>query len=207
MKLHELSPAPGSRRPRKRVGRGTGSGTGKTSTRGQKGQKARSGGGVRMGFEGGQMPLARRIPKRGFTNIYATEYAIVNVSDLERFDDGTTVDITLLMDTGLVGHPKDGLKILGNGDLSKKLTVRAQKFTKGAKEKIEEAGGSAEQVKPAQILTKAQERRAAVKKDAVAAPGGHGRSKRERKKNTKLEIETRKASRKKDTAAGGAGVV
>lgn len=206
MKLHELSPAPGARRPRKRVGRGTGSGTGKTSTRGQKGQKARSGGGVRLGFEGGQMPLARRIPKRGFTNIYATQYATVNVSDLERFDNGTVIDVNELMEAGLVGHPKDGLKILGDGELSKNLTVKAQKFTKGAKAKIEAAGGTAEEVKPAPTRTKAQERRAGAMEAAGNVSGGHGRSKRERKKNTKLEIEVRKAARTKDTAAGGAGV-
>lgn len=146
MKLHELSPAPGSRKARKRVGRGTGSGTGKTSTRGQKGQKSRSGGGVRPGFEGGQMPLARRIPKRGFTNIFATEYAIVNVSDLERFQDGDVIDIDVLRAAGLVGKPKDGLKVLGNGEISKKLTVKAKKFSGTAKEKITAAGGSAEVV-------------------------------------------------------------
>ena len=149
MKLHELSPAPGSRRARKRVGRGTGSGTGKTSTRGQKGQKARSGGGVRPGFEGGQMPLARRVPKRGFTNIFAKEYTVVNVSDLERFDDGTVVDLELLQKTGLAdkrkSKPTDGLKVLGNGELTKKLTVKAKKFTGSAKEKITAAGGSAEE--------------------------------------------------------------
>lgn len=144
MKLHELGPAPGSRKARKRVGRGTGSGTGKTSARGQKGQKARSGGGVRPGFEGGQMPLARRVPKRGFTNIFATKYATVNVSELERFDDGQVVDIDVLMDAGLVGKPQDGLKILGDGELGKKLTVKAKKFTESAKKKIEAAGGSAE---------------------------------------------------------------
>lgn len=210
MKLHELSPAAGSRRARKRVGRGTGSGTGKTSARGQKGQKARSGGGVRPGFEGGQMPLARRIPKRGFTNIFATEYATVNVSELERFEDGQVVDIDLLMENGLVGKPKDGLKILGNGELKKKLTVKAQKFTKGAKEKIESAGGTAEEVKAVPQKTRSQQRKAAAKQEAAekgSASGHKGRSKRERKKNTQLEKKIRKTAQKDAAAGGNAGVV
>ncbi len=146
MKLNELSPAPGARRARKRVGRGEGSGIGKTSGRGQKGQKARSGGGVRPGFEGGQMPLARRVPKRGFTNIFAKKYAVVNVSELERFDNGAVIDITTVQDAGLVGKPFDGLKVLGDGELTKQLTVKAKKFTRGAAAKISAAGGKAEVV-------------------------------------------------------------
>lgn len=147
MRLNDLSPAKGAKKAPKRVGRGTGSGLGKTSGRGQKGQKSRSGGGVRPGFEGGQMPLARRIPKRGFTNIFAKHYATVNVRDLEaRFSDGDTIDIGVLMNAGLVKKPMDGLKILGEGDLNKKLTVKAKKFTKSAQEKITAAGGTAEVV-------------------------------------------------------------
>ncbi|MDE5600255.1 MAG: 50S ribosomal protein L15 [Oscillospiraceae bacterium] len=144
MKLHELSPAPGSKKAKKRIGRGSGSGTGKTAGKGHKGQNARSGGGVRPGFEGGQMPLQRRVPKRGFNNIFAKRYAIVNVGDLEKFDDGATVDIKSLKTVGLVKKEYDGLKVLGEGNLKKKLTVNAVKFSKTAKEKIENAGGKAE---------------------------------------------------------------
>lgn len=146
MKLNELKPAPGSKRERKRVGRGTGSGMGKTSTRGQTGQKSRSGGGVRPGFEGGQMPLSRRLPKRGFTNIFAKEYSIVNVGDLNRFEDGTEVTAKLLKEQRLIRKVQDGVKILGNGEITKKLTVKAAKFTKTAADKIKAAGGTAEVV-------------------------------------------------------------
>ncbi len=144
MKLYELSPAAGAKKAPKRVGRGTGSGLGKTSARGQKGQKSRSGGGVRPGFEGGQMPLSRRLPKRGFTNIFATEYVAINVSVLDRFEDGAVVDMEALRKAGIVKKPLDGLKILGNGDIKKKLTVKAKKFTKTAEQKITAAGGSVE---------------------------------------------------------------
>ncbi len=144
MKLHELAPAAGAKRAPKRIGRGTGSGTGKTSARGQKGQKSRSGGGVRPGFEGGQMPLSRRLPKRGFTNIFATEYATVNVSALEAFDDGTEITAQFLKEQGVIKKVLDGLKILGGGELTKKLDVKAAKFTKTAEEKIKNAGGTAE---------------------------------------------------------------
>ena len=143
MKLHEMkSMAP--RPARKRVGRGPGSGLGKTSGRGQKGQNARSGGGVRPGFEGGQTPLARRLPKRGFTNINRKEYAVVNVEDLNRFEDGTVVTPALLKEVGLVRKELNGVKILGNGELTKKLNVTAAKFSKSAVEAIEKAGGKAE---------------------------------------------------------------
>ena len=144
MELHELSPAPGSRKEAWRKGRGYATGNGKTGGRGHKGQKARSGGGVRVGFEGGQMPLARRIPKRGFNNIFRTEYATVNVADLNKFVDGTVVDTELLKASGLIKKELDGVKILGNGELTKNLTVKAAKFTAAAKEKIEKAGGKAE---------------------------------------------------------------
>ena len=144
MKLHELSPAPGSVKDVKRIGRGHGSGHGKTAGKGHKGQWARSGGGVRPGFEGGQMPLARRIPKRGFNNIFATKYATVNVSALEVFKEGTTVDAELLKAQGIIKKELDGVKILGNGELTKKLTVQAAKFSASAQEKIEKAGGKAE---------------------------------------------------------------
>ncbi len=144
MKLHELKPAEGSRKERKRVGRGIGSGTGKTSGRGQKGQNARSGGGVRPGFEGGQTPLFRRLPKRGFTNIHRKEYAIVNLSTLNRFADGTEVTPELLVETGVVKKEKAGIKILAKGSLEKKLTVKAHKFSSAAKEAIEAAGGKIE---------------------------------------------------------------
>jgi len=144
LKLHELKPQEGSRKAPKRVGRGSGSGLGKTSARGHKGQKARSGGGVRPGFEGGQMPLTRRLPKRGFTNIFAKEYATVNVSDLNAFGDGTVITAEFLKEQKLIKKINDGLKVLGNGELEKKLTVRAKKFTKTAQDKIAAAGGNAE---------------------------------------------------------------
>lgn len=144
MRLDELKPAEGSRFERKRVGRGIGSGTGKTSGKGHKGQNARSGGGVRPGFEGGQMPLYRRLPKRGFTNIFAKEYVAVNVSELERFENGTEVTAELLKESGVISKVKDGVKILGRGELTKKLTVKVAKFSASAQEKIEKAGGKAE---------------------------------------------------------------
>ena len=144
MKLYELSPAPGSNRDVKRVGRGHGSGNGKTAGKGHKGQNARSGGGVRPGFEGGQMPMTRRIPKRGFNNIFAERYAIVNISDLEIFKEGTEVDADLLRASGLIRKTDNGVKILGNGELTKPLTVKAAAFSASAKEKIEKAGGKAE---------------------------------------------------------------
>ena len=144
MKMHELKPADGAKTSAKRLGRGIGSGLGKTSGKGHKGQNARSGGGVRPGFEGGQMPLARRLPKRGFNNIFGTTYAVVNVSALERFDNGTEVTTELLLDTGIISKALDGVKILGNGELSKNLTVKAAAFSASAKEKIEKAGGKAE---------------------------------------------------------------
>ncbi|EAC5195327.1 50S ribosomal protein L15 [Listeria monocytogenes] len=144
MKLHELKPSGGSRKERNRVGRGTGSGNGKTSGRGHKGQKARSGGGVRLGFEGGQLPLFRRIPKRGFTNINRKEFAIVNLDVLNRFEDGTEVTPELLVETGIIRNEKSGIKILSNGNIEKKLTVKANKFSAAAKEAIEAAGGKTE---------------------------------------------------------------
>jgi len=144
MKLHELSSAEGSRHTRKRVGRGIGSGMGKTSTRGHKGQNSRSGGGVRPGFEGGQNPLYRRLPKRGFTNPTRKEYAIINLADLNQFDAGTEVTPQLLLETGIVKAPKDGIKVLGNGELTVKLTVKANKFSQSAVEKIQAAGGQSE---------------------------------------------------------------
>ena len=144
MRLDELQPAEGSKFAPKRVGRGIGSGTGKTSGKGHKGQNARSGGGVRPGFEGGQMPLYRRLPKRGFNNIFAKQYVTINVSDLERFENGTEVTAELLKETGVVSKVMDGIKILGRGELTKRLTVKAAKFTASASEKIEKAGGKAE---------------------------------------------------------------
>ena len=144
MKLHELKPAEGSRKERNRVGRGIGSGNGKTSGKGHKGQNARSGGGVRPGFEGGQNPLFRRLPKRGFTNINRKEYAIVNLDALNRFEDGAEVTPALLLETGVVSNEKAGIKVLGNGTLNVKLTVKAHKFSASAKEAIENAGGSIE---------------------------------------------------------------
>ena len=147
MKLHELKPAKGAVRSTKRLGRGTATGQGKTSGRGQKGQWSRSGGGVRVGFEGGQMPLSRRLPKRGFTNIFAKEYTEVNVKDLNRFENGTEITAELLKTTrGISKIAKDGIKILGEGELEKALTVKAAKFTASAQEKIEKAGGKAELV-------------------------------------------------------------
>lgn len=144
MKLHEIQAPPGANKRTKRVGRGPGSGHGKTSTRGHKGQKSRSGGGVRPGFEGGQMPLQRRLPKRGFTNIFKKEYAIVNIQDLNIFDDGTEVTIELMQDVGMIKGVKDGVKVLGNGELEKQLTVKAHRFSKQAEEKISARGGKAE---------------------------------------------------------------
>ena len=145
MKLHELSPAIGATKEVKRIGRGHGSGHGKTAGKGHKGQWARSGGGVRPGFEGGQTALARRMPKRGFNNIFATEYAIVNVSDLEaRFENGAVIDDVALVESGLVKKTLDGIKVLGNGEITKSFTVKAAKFTAAAAEKIEKAGGKAE---------------------------------------------------------------
>ncbi|MEC1178139.1 50S ribosomal protein L15 [Metasolibacillus meyeri] len=144
MKLHELKPAEGSRKVRNRVGRGIGSGNGKTAGKGHKGQNARSGGGVRPGFEGGQNPLFRRLPKRGFTNINRKEYAIVNLDALNRFEDGAEVTAALLVETGVVSNEKAGIKVLGNGTLTKKLTVKAHKFSASAKEAIENAGGTTE---------------------------------------------------------------
>lgn len=145
MKLHELQPAAGSKNTRTRVGRGLGSGLGKTSGRGQKGQNSRSGGGVRSGFEGGQMPLYRRLPKRGFNNVFAKQYAEVNVEQLNRFEDGATVDPVALIEAGILKNVRDGIRILGNGSLeTKNLTVIANGFTKSAEEKITAAGGKVE---------------------------------------------------------------
>ena len=147
MKLHKLAPAPGSTTRGKRLGRGTGSGLGKTSGKGHKGQNARSGGGVRPGFEGGQMPLIRRLPKRGFTNNWKKEYTTVNVSDLERLENGTVVTAELLKEKGIISKVEAyGLKVLGNGNLTKQLTVKAAKFTGSAADKIAAAGGSIEVV-------------------------------------------------------------
>ena len=145
MKLHELQPAPGSTKAPKRVGRGTGSGMGKTSTMGHKGQKARSGS-KKNGFEGGQMPLARRIPKRGFNNIFAKPLDGLNVSVLDKFEDGAVVDVQAILDAGIISKCKYGVKFLGNGEVTKKLTVRAAAFSETAKQKIEAAGGKAEVV-------------------------------------------------------------
>lgn len=145
MKLHELYPAAGATKEVKRIGRGHGSGHGKTAGKGHKGQWARSGGGVRPGFEGGQTSLARRMPKRGFNNIFATEYTVVNVADLEaRFENGTVIDTEALIEAGLVTKVLDGVKILGNGEVTKNFTVKAAKFSESAKAKIENAGGKAE---------------------------------------------------------------
>lgn len=146
MKLHELTPAPGSARKPYRKGRGAGSGNGKTAGRGHKGQNARSGGGVRPGFEGGQLPIYRRLPKRGFTNHFAKEYSVVNIEALNRFENGSVVDVETLTQAGLINAVKDGIKILGSGDITKKLTVKANIFSARAKEKIEAAGGKAEVV-------------------------------------------------------------
>ena len=145
MKLHELSPAPNSTKAPKRLGRGIGSGTGKTAGKGHKGQNARSGGGVRPGFEGGQMPLIRQLPKRGFTNNWRKEYTTINVSDLEQFEAGTTVTAQMLKNKGVISKIEAyGLKVLGNGNLTKALTVKAQKFTQSAADKISKADGSIE---------------------------------------------------------------
>jgi len=144
MKLHELKPAEGTNKSKKRLGRGTASGQGKSAGKGQKGQNSRSGGGVRLGFEGGQMPLYRRIPKIGFTNIFRKEYAIVNLSDLERFDNGTVVNPDVLKEAGLIKAMLAGVKILGSGDLTKNLTVQAHKFSKTAADRIAAAGGKVE---------------------------------------------------------------
>ncbi len=146
MKLFELSPAEGSRREAYRKGRGAGSGNGKTAGKGHKGQKARSGGGVRPGFEGGQMPLARRVPKRGFNNIFATKYVGINVDALNRFEDGSVVDEAAIVKAGLVKKTLDGIKILGRGELTRNLTVKVTAFSQTAREKIEQAGGKAEEV-------------------------------------------------------------
>lgn len=146
MKLHDLAPVEGSTHVSKRIGRGHGSGWGKTAGKGHKGQNARSGGGVRPGFEGGQTRLARRIPKRGFNNIFAAKYTAINVSDLEKFVDGTVVDTELLIAAGIVKNGGNGIKVLGNGELTKKLTVKAAAYSASAKEKIEKAGGEAEVV-------------------------------------------------------------
>ena len=144
MKIHELAPAYGATTTSKRVGRGIGSGLGKTAGKGHKGQKARTGGKIRRGFEGGQTPLYRRLPKRGFKNHFAKEYAVVNLSDLEKFENGTTVNAELLLSEGIIRKELDGVKVLGNGTLTKKLTVKATRFTKAAAEKIEAAGGKTE---------------------------------------------------------------
>ena len=146
MKLNELSPAVGSTHVAKRKGRGHATGNGKTAGRGHKGQKARSGGGVRVGFEGGQMPLARRIPKRGFNNIFAKPLDAINVSALEKFENGATVDVNALLDAGVLSKCRYGFKVLGNGELTKKLTVKAAAFSESAKTKIEAAGGKVEVV-------------------------------------------------------------
>ena len=144
MKLHELSPAPGSTTPAWRKGRGPGSGNGKTAGKGHKGQNARSGGGVKPGFEGGQLPLYRKLPKRGFNNKFATKYSTVNVEVLNKFEDGAVVDLAALMECGIVRKANDGIKVLGNGELAKKITVKAAVFSASAKEKIEAAGGKTE---------------------------------------------------------------
>jgi len=144
MKLHDLTSVPGSRKETKRIGRGIGSGQGKTAGKGHKGQKARSGGSIRPGFEGGQMPLQRRVPKRGFTNIFASDVKAVNIGTLNRFEDGAVVDTQALIDAGIVKTCCDGVKILGNGKLDKKLNVKVSAFSESAKQKIEAAGGKAE---------------------------------------------------------------
>ncbi|MDK2801956.1 MAG: 50S ribosomal protein L15 [Oscillospiraceae bacterium] len=145
MKLHELYPAQGSTKKVKRIGRGAGSGTGKTSGKGHKGQNARSGGGVRPGFEGGQMPLHRRVPKRGFVNIFAKHFATINLADLQnKFNEGDIVDEHAIISSGLIKKRLDGIKVLGNGEVSKKLTVQVTSFSKSAKDKIEQVGGKAE---------------------------------------------------------------
>ncbi|MCG8639737.1 MAG: 50S ribosomal protein L15 [Desulfobacterales bacterium] len=142
MQLHDLAPEKGARKNRKKVGRGPGSGMGKTATRGHKGLKARSGGNVRPGFEGGQMPIYRRLPKRGFTNIFKTKNAVLNVKDLDRFEDGATIDLNVLREAGMVKGQVDGVKILGSGEVSKKFSLQNVLVSKTAREKIESAGGS-----------------------------------------------------------------
>ncbi|KRM86900.1 50S ribosomal protein L15 [Lacticaseibacillus thailandensis] len=144
MKLHELTPSEGSRHSRKRLGRGTSSGQGKTAGKGTKGQLARQGGKTRLGFEGGQMPLFRRMPKRGFKNVNRKDYAVINLSDLNRFDDGTEVTPALLVESGLVKNELDGIKLLGDGELTKKLTIKVAKASATAKEAVAAAGGSIE---------------------------------------------------------------
>ena len=144
MEIHELGPAYGATTSRRRIGRGTGSGLGKTAGKGHKGQKARSGGSIRRGFEGGQTPLYRRLPKRGFTNHFAINYATINVSDLEKYDNGAVVTIETLLNDGTIRKSLDGLKVLGNGELTKKVTVVASKFSKSAEDKIVKAGGKIE---------------------------------------------------------------
>lgn len=144
MKLHEIHAPAGSSRAPKRKGRGTATGQGKTAGRGMNGQNSRSGGGTRLGFEGGQMPLYRRIPKRGFTNIWRKEYSILNIDDLNKFDEGSVVTPEMLLESGVIRKRNDGVKVLGDGELEKKLTVQAHKFSKSAVEKIEAAGGKAE---------------------------------------------------------------
>jgi large subunit ribosomal protein L15 len=146
MKLHELKPAKGSVKARKRLGRGVGSGTGKTAGRGTKGHNSRSGGGVRPGYEGGQMPLHRRLPKSGFTNIFKRQIAVINIRDLERFDAGDVVDEAALVKTGLVKGRRDGIKLLGQGEIKNALTVKINAVSRSAKEKIEAAGGSVEEI-------------------------------------------------------------
>ena len=144
MKIHDLSPAEGSRKQKKRVGRGPGSGHGKTSCRGHKGQKSRSGGSIPPGFEGGQMPLQRRLPKRGFTNIFKKQYVLINIRDLNRFDPNSTLDIEALKDAGLVKRYKDGIKLLGDGEISHPVMIKVHKVSKTARDKIEAAGGKVE---------------------------------------------------------------
>ena len=144
MKLFELKPGEGSTKDAKRKGRGHGSGNGKTAGRGHKGQNARSGGGVRIGFDGGQMPIYRRLPKRGFNNVFAKQYAEIKVSDLNKFENGAVVDAAALKEAGIIKKTLDGIKVLGNGDVTVKVTVKAAKFTETAKSKIEAAGGKAE---------------------------------------------------------------
>ena len=144
MKIHDLSPVEGSRKKKKRVGRGPGSGHGKTSCRGHKGQKSRSGGSIRRGFEGGQMPLHRRLPKRGFTNIFKKQYALINIKDLNRFDPNSTLDLEALKNARLVKKDKDGIKLLGDGEISHPVVIKIHKVSKIAREKIEAAGGKVE---------------------------------------------------------------
>ncbi|MBW2284280.1 MAG: 50S ribosomal protein L15 [Deltaproteobacteria bacterium] len=146
MKIHELSPAKGARKARKRVGRGPGSGHGKTACRGHKGQKSRSGGGPRPGFEGGQMPLQRRLPKRGFSNLFRKQYSVVNVRDLDRFEPNAQVDTEAFMERGLVKQVRDGVKLLGNGDISHPLQIKVHKVSRTARQKVEAAGGTVDLV-------------------------------------------------------------